>query len=232
MKRYLVLLLCFVSCGERTQETVPGDATKGDASAAPDSLKEIQRDLMQPVLAHRIIPYFKAPPEILWFFDNTKVYGMEQLVYGPTSCEVLSRDRGDGIETAMPNAMAWPSYTVPTIGKQYRCQFASAALAAPDWPVVLLWHEGPPIAFPAGLLGLPGCWLHVDLAKAHAVFAGDSPSNLLYKIPRKGTIEFSWVPTSDWLGRTLTLQGLVFVPEWHARSGMLLTQAIRLDVGN
>ena len=241
MKHFLALLLCLSSCGGNgsfsSEKIKSGDVLKGSAMAVPESLKEIQKDLYVPENANLEDGTYKSVVSLADSFSllsvPEKIVGMERLEYGETACVEAAYYNPQYKQTfSMPAPMAWPSRTVPRVGRQYRCQFAASAMQSPDWPMVMLWSDRPPIALPLANYGLPGCTLFVDLLTMNLMFPGSDPTNLLYYSDKTRMMEFCWTPTSEWLGKTLTLQGLVFTPPNATKAGLLVTQAIRLDIGS
>lgn len=128
-------------------------------------------------------------------------------------------------------ALRWDSRE-PVVGELVYLEATTLHLAAPtDWPAVLLVEpDGKGLDFDAGLIGLPGCRLAVDLGRAVAAFPGPAGS-LVSRDPGTARIRLEWTPEPEWAGRSVVLQLLVLVPPDVAQSGLLLSPGMRVDVG-
>jgi|SRR5687768_15018451 len=81
-------------------------------------------------------------------------------------------------------------------------------------------------------LGMPGCHLELPLENVTLLLPGAGTVGACKRVEGVvDTVEFTWTPTADHVGRRLFLQGIVAAPGENT-AGLLVTDAVELLVGS
>lgn len=131
----------------------------------------------------------------------------------------------------IPSPMLHHGKSEPVAGKPVDIEGITAAMGAPtDWPAVVLCSvDAPHLDIDLGVIGMRGCRLAMPLTDAlHSI---DRPWLQTSRALGTGRIRVEWTPTDFFVGRTVTLQLLVFVPADVAPSGMVISSALQVCPG-
>lgn len=175
------------------------------------SFTEVVKAMFAPIAA----PFVSAP--------RIRVPGAIRIETGDTPCEY---------DYELPRPSIAVDWREPQVGKLVAADFWTMGIGAPPWPQFLLCeirtvYDG--ARFNATTLGLPGCWLQVDLARAFPVWPGSTEDNWCRRDGSRIAVRFT--PTPDLVGKTIVLQSVVFTPRDVVRSGIVLGPALLVCVG-
>lgn len=185
-----------------------------------------------------------APLAAPFVTPHVRVPGAIRIETGDTPCEyekLVATDKdgnavldvdGNPILYEMPRPQVVVDWREPQVGRVVSATFWSMGVSAPPWPQFLLAEIRDTYDtshFSAEALGLPGCWLHVDLARAFPVWPGSDPDNWCRRDGAHVHVQFR--PTLDLLGKTVVLQSVLFAPRDVVRTGIVLGPALLVCVG-
>lgn len=167
-----------------------------------------------------------APLAAPFVTQHVRMPGAIRIETGDTPCEY---------DYELPRPSVSVEWREPQVGQVVAADFMSCGIAAPGWPQCLICEIRDvydTAHFSADVLGLPGCWLHVDLAHAFAVWPGSDEGNWAARLPGdEGRVRVRFTPTADLLGKTVVLQSVVFTPRDVVRAGIVLGPALLVCVG-
>jgi hypothetical protein len=150
-----------------------------------------------------------------------EAYGVMRPLHAKTPCT-----------TTFPLPYLVPQATAPKAGEEWRCSMVTTVCPTPpepDWPMwLILSTREPDVALPIELtaLGMPGCWLHVNLDSMVSIPPGlEWP--MLSREPGRGRATLRWTPTAGMAGQKLTMQLLVL-----AIDHFVMSPGLELTVGS
>lgn len=218
MKRLLILaaalLVACTSSPTWSPPVAPDLATAGppvpDSPITEATFTAPLKAMFAPLAAPFVTPHVRLP-------------GAIRIETGDTPCEY---------DYELPRPQVVVDWREPQVGKVVTATFWTMGTSAPGWPQILLAEirdTYDTAHFSANVLGLPGCWLHVDLARAFPIWPGSEPENWCRRNGAHMHVEFRATP--DLLGKTVVLQSVVFTPRDVARAGIVLGPALLVCVG-
>lgn len=198
------------------------DAWIGDAPSAVDEVFGVLGLIQQPFA-------LEAP--------IARIPGAIRRETGDTVCEyeTMTWEYPDGRSAQTRFPSPWVNFVdrEPMVGREVAADFLTAIDSAPSWPQFLLAEIRDTFdsaRYPTDSLGIPGCWLQVDLSRCFPVWPGGDPSNWAYG-DGGARIRVRFTPTPDLVGRTVVLQSVVLPPRDVVHAGIVLGPALLVAVG-